>query len=408
MIFPDLIKQYASLNRNEIYTLLNNLNISKDIFNNYEDVKNLLGTIENKRAIIKDVYTKYKNQHITSNQYSTQKDRMITLSNGESQTTRAYTLKLTSEQTSKIYSNIVKELNYKPLSNITIQEFPEVTFTIYVFEKKTSRIVIEYGNKNVRIDFYNNELNIQYTNVIEDKMETTTVEIKNENGQTVIDIINQDQNNQQNNYKLKFGTEKNENNTKLNTIFSVQNSNIKALEIDVQQNIELSDEIIIDKKLSEQLNVNLTTLENYRLVSAVSSLLKIIDSRLNSVNREANSEIITKWLAKNGEIENNCEELSEKIKNDFNNQLLPYKGEDISKEIIYNMLDVVGRNMSDYAVYSGDNIKIFLEQGTQNSGKAEELKNLIKKVNSSYNINFQYNSDGKISVILMEKYIKRR
>ena len=142
------------------------------------------------------------------------------------------------------------------------------------------------------------------------------------------------------------------------------------------------------------------------MYKAINSLLNKLNSQLTEKNQNANSEILNNIINSIQKYIVEYSKIKEQEKNQFNNHLLLYRGENIEKNVIYNMLDYVGNNMSDYQLY-GDNIKIIIKEGTKNTQKAEELKQKVDSVNENYNISFQYDSEGKISVILMKKNTTR-
>ena len=182
---------------------------------------------------------------------------------------------------------------------------------------------------------------------------------------------------------------------------NIKNDYIKDISIVVNQSVETSNSKIegIQKTFENQSNINISALQNGNRSIVLNGLLKRIDSVLRSKNNQLNSEILNLWLNYNKKLEDIFEGIKEKKKKEFNNLFLIYKGEDVEKEIIYNLLDLAGRNMKKYDTIGEDSYKIFLSEGTQNSNFAEEMKSAIEKSDKKFNIDFGFDSDGKINII---------
>ena len=182
---------------------------------------------------------------------------------------------------------------------------------------------------------------------------------------------------------------------------NIKNDYIKDISIVVNQSVETSNSKIegIQKTFENQSNINISALQNGNRSIVLNGLLKRIDLVLRSKNNQLNSEILNLWLNYNKKLEDTFQGIKEKKKNEFNNLFLIYKGEDVEKEIIYNLLDLAGRNMKKYEKIGEDSYKVFLSEGTQNSNLAEEMKSVIENSDKKFNIDFGFDSDGKINLI---------
>ena len=100
------------------------------------------------------------------------------------------------------------------------------------------------------------------------------------------------------------------------------------------------------------------------------------------------------------------QEIREKQKRDFNNQFLPYEGQKVEKEVIYNLLELVGRNIGKYVTTGEDKYRIFISEGNNDVKLVEELKEKINKSDKDFSVKFEYNSEGKINVIRIQGYEK--
>ena len=309
-----------------------------------------------------------------------------------------------SEQTKKLYIEILKEINNQKLIdeiNETRREFAETQITIYVLDDKTSRVVVQYENREIRMDLYDNELNVKYSNLTQAELQTIDLSLKIDEHKKYI----QYQDSKNNKIKMEFGQTQDINNSNANIMFNIQNQYINELEIELEQKLEVSNSIIeIQKKFENEENVNLDNLDTNTLNSALNSLLQRIDAKIVTENNEINSEILNMWLEKNKYLESKYQGVKERSIQDFNNLFLSYKGQNVEKNIIYNMLDVVEKNILKYEVPEEDKIIIYLKQEVTNTEMTQELKKIVEESDENFNINFQYDAEGKVNVVLMEKY----
>ena len=77
----------------------------------------------------------------------------------------------------------------------------------------------------------------------------------------------------------------------------------------------------------------------------------------------------------------------------------------IVKNIVFNMLDEAGKNMSNYQIVGGNQIKIYIEEGKQNKDLAEEIKSKLsveEVATMAFNIRIKYDSKAKVNEIIIE------
>lgn len=398
LLFSDVLKNSISVDYNNIDEVLSKMNIEKEQIEKYKIIETL-GTFEEKKAIIENEITKFV-QNSNKNQFSLQKEKIITLTNAQSVTSNVYSLKLNDEQVKRLYINTLKEMGRQDLID-SEKKYSELALSLYVSENKLVRVTYEYENKNIIADIFENEINIKYTKKTEEQAQNIDINIKNENGNKTITY-----NDQYNIAKIELTTNQLDKTSTENIKVDFQNEQIKNLKIQLEQNIEIVESVNIEKKIKDQADVSLNSLDTSTLYKAINSLLNKLNSQLTEKNQNANSEILNNIINSIQKYIVEYSKIKEQEKNQFNNHLLLYRGENIEKNVIYNMLDYVGNNMSDYQLY-GDNIKIIIKEGIKNTQKAEELKQKVDSVNENYNISFQYDSEGKISVILMKKNTTR-
>ena len=191
LLFSDVVNQFVAADITDFNEFLNKIGIDISEIKKYK-VSEVWDIVSNKKEnILKICEDNIKD--IGKDQYSIQKNKEITLDNGESQITTAYVLTLTSEQTSKLALDILRELNETDLINQinnSKKEFTQTIITINVLNKKTSRIVIETENRELRIDFYDTGLNIKYNNITTENIDSTIINIEKLDGKTYVKYQN--------------------------------------------------------------------------------------------------------------------------------------------------------------------------------------------------------------------------
>ena len=61
------------------------------------------------------------------------------------------------------------------------------------------------------------------------------------------------------------------------------------------------------------------------------------------------------------------------------------------------------RNISKYEVRGEQAVRIFIEQGNNNIEMTNEIKKIIDKSEKNFKVDFQYNSEGKLNIIIIER-----
>ena len=405
LLFSDVVNQFVAADITDFNEFLNKIGIDISEIKKYK-VPEVWNIVSNKKEnILKICEDNIKD--IGKDQYSIQKNKEITLDNGESQITTAYVLTLTSEQTSKLALDILRELNETDLINQinnSKKEFTQTIITINVLNKKTSRMVIETENRELRIDFYDTGLNIKYNNITTENIDSTTINIENIDEKKYIKYQNNTEN-----ITLVFENNIDGTNANANVQLSLKNAKIQGLEMNLQQKIETSNSILeIEKNFTDENNINISNLNTTSLSSALNSLLNLIDNKLITVNNQIYSEVINNWLEQNKKLENIYYGAKENEKQKFNNLFMGYKGENVDKNILYNLLDLVSRNILKYEVRGDQAVRIFIEEGKNNTEMTNKIKEFVEKSDKSFKVDFQYNAEGKLNIIIIEKNEEKR
>ena len=406
ILFSNVVKQFISANINDLTDVLDIFGIDKTIVEKY-DLLEILDIIINKKQSIENTCITYI-KNVKENRFNKKKNVKFSLNNGEDKTGNEYTLTLYKDETKALYLEILKELGkQKEINEIneTKRQFSETQISIFVVDNKTIRITGEIENKQVKIDFIDNELDIKYNDINTEEIKTFKIGIKKEEQNTSIKYS--DSYNNIINLEYSLGEEISTKNAKISVDF--QNDYIKQSNVALAQDIEISNSKIdgISKNFENQLNVNISNLKLTDKNIALNGLLKRIDSLLIKKNNQFNSELINAWINYNSVVEEKYEGLKEKQKRIFNNQFLSYKGQDVEKQLIYNLLELAGRNMKEYKTVGEDSFNIFITEGIQNTKDIEELKTQIEKSDKKFNIDFGYDSEGKINLIKIQGYDER-
>ena len=104
-------------------------------------------------------------------------------------------------------------------------------------------------------------------------------------------------------------------------------------------------------------------------------------------------------------MENKYQGLKQKKIKDFNNKFLTYQGNDVDKNILYNLIDLAGKNMQSYQVNGENKIIIYIEEGKDNTDMAKEIKKNIEEMEyDNFSVSIEYDSKGKINRIIIENY----
>lgn len=402
ILFSDLVQQFVNVDASNADDLLNNLELNLDDYKKY-DYRNEFNIIADKKEEIEDLFVEYI-KDINKEQYSAQSGKMITLSNGESIMTQSYTLTLTGSQSKRLITQILERLDYSNLiDEITAEneEFPELTIVAYVLDGNTYRITCELGNYDVKLDLMENVLNIEYNKVENDENKTYTYDFERAENKITLKYTDYEDNN----IDLDVTINKNDNNYNGELNFSINTPNIKGVTINVVQKIQAADAVEIPKNFASQKTVVLNNLDTETLDSALYELLKKIDNEILGVQQNISSELLNLLLEQTDSLENKYQGLKQKKIKDFNNKFLTYQGNDVDKNILYNLIDLAGKNMQSYQVNGENKIIIYIEEGKDNTDMAKEIKKNIEEMEyDNFSVSIEYDSKGKINRIIIENY----
>lgn len=400
ILFSNVVKKYVSADIEKIEDFLEILGIDKNILQKYDIYELWI----NKKQALESICANYF-KSLDSNKFKKKNNVSVTLNSGEEKNANSYTLKLSKDETRQLAIDILKELGEQQIINeinSTKRQFSETEIVIYEAEKSPIRMTVEVENKQIRMDFKENGLNIKYNDITTEEIKTYNIDLKKE--ETEITIEYNDSYNNKINLKYRLNEDVSRKNAKIEV--SIQNDYIKGINFTVNKELELSNTEIegISKSFETNANINVSRLKVTEKNTALNDLLKRIDSVITNRNNQINSEVLNIWIDTNKKLEKQYQGVTEQQKRLFNNQFLAYRGKNVKKEIILNLLELVGRNMKSYDVVGEDSFNIVISEGMQNNTAMEEIKKKVEQSRKKFDIDFEYDSSGKVNLMKIIGY----
>lgn len=405
LLFTDVVKQFLSIDTEKAEDFLKyigyNGNLTLD-----SKIKKIWDISKDKKEDIKNIVIKTVKQ-IDSKSIIKSKASQITLNNGEEKIVSSYSVVLSKDEVKEILLDIFDLFdNQEGITLINKNEIiiPEATINLYIENNSLLRIETEIDNNQIYLDFFENELNFKYRAISNESIDTYYFDIKKQDE----DIYMRYEDSNRNNINLKYRINKEANNLNSKIQISYKNDFIKEINFNVEQILEISDNTIegIEKKYENIDSFNLSELKENEKNSALIGLLKKIDTLISNKNNQFNSQILNIILQGNKKMQTQIQNRKESLKKNFNNQFLPYQGQNIEKEVIYNLLDLAGRNMEKYLITGEDKYRIYIAEEKKNVKLAEELKEKIEKSDKDFSISFEYDSEGRVNVIRIQGFKK--
>ncbi len=405
LLFTDVVKQFLSIDTEKAEDFLKyigyNGNLTLD-----SKIKKIWDISKDKKEDIKNIVIKTVKQ-IDSKSIIKSKASQITLNNGEEKIVSSYSVVLSKDEVKEILLDIFDLFdNQEGITLINKNEIiiPEATINLYIENNSLLRIETEIDNNQIYLDFFENELNFKYRAISNESIDTYYFDIKKQDE----DIYMRYEDSNRNNINLKYRINKEANNLNSKIQISYKNDFIKEINFNVEQILEISDNTIegIEKKYENIDSFNLSELKENEKNSALIGLLKKIDTLISNKNNQFNSQILNIILQGNKKMQTQIQNRKESLKKNFNNQFLPYQGQNIEKEVIYNLLDLAGRNMEKYLITGEDKYRIYIAEEKKNVKLAEELKEKIEKSDKDFSISFEYDAEGRVNVIRIQGFKK--
>jgi len=403
ILFSDVVKKFVSVDFEKLEELFETIGLDKGILQKYDSYK-VYELLINKKQALENICANYI-KSIDDSKFKKKKNIQVTLNSGEEKNANSYTLKLSKDETRQLAIDILKELGEQQIINeinSTKRQFSETEIVIYEVEKKAIRMTVEVENKQIRIDFKENGANIKYNDITTEEIKTYNIDLKREEAETEIEYS--DSYNNKINLKYSLSEDVSRKNAQIKV--GIQNANVKGINFAVTKELELSNTEIegILKSFETDANINVSKLKVTDRNTALNDLLKRIDSAIINKNNQINSEVLNICVSFNKGLEKQYNGVTEQQKKLFNNQFLAYKGKDVKKAIIFNLLELVGRNMDRYEVVGEDSFNIVISEGKQNNTAMEEIKKKVEQSGKKFDIDFEYDSSGKVNLMKIIGY----
>ena len=447
----NLVDQFVSVENATVSYFVSSMGYNGEYFSEKMkkvDISGLFDFSKEEIQQLTDTYRELIFSDISKDNYSSKSNALITLNNGESVTTKAYTLTITKNEYDRIYKKVlnyaiedpiilgklekidakIQEVGFiqpegKSLKEMFIAKLKEISsgleyqgtdrreisFTVNEKDGTTVRTAIEAETTKVLIDLDETNGKTVSLKIIEqtDEGEDTKVYTigKVDNKQETARILAY--NDSKKNLEVKINTINKDNQIAVTTNLDYNSDEIANFSTESNTEIVFGTNEAIPMYFKENNNILLNDYEGPRILSILNSLKHRVISSLEESQSKINSKLLNNIIVdidarekKLAEEEENDEELKKKR---FNNQFILYGGEKIEYEEIQKMLKIVSNNMSDYKVITGNQIRIFIEEGTKNAEKAEEIATAIQEEHK-YNVDMKYSEDGYIRAIDISVY----
>lgn len=431
----DVVKQFIAIKDENLSGFMQNMGIDSNVSVNKLDLVDITECFEfseeENKKLLKTYYSLFF-QNLKNSNYSSQGNKMITLSNGTSVTTKAYTLTLNQNEKDNLekrvlnqlsqdqiilakldlLDNKIKEMGFEEVSikqtfleaiteKLDSYEYTgqnEVTYkaTVYVLKGQTVRTTIEYNDKKIVLDVNGSNINLKYNTIENDQEIVKTYDIttsSGENDQEMVVIYSNG--NEQYNITRKTKTD----GVDINLVCNSQEKQV--LNLSINKNTKFTNE-----EFQIQDEDKVVILNDYTPSEAL-GLIKNLNNRmnehLNKVQEKVNSSGIKQYMEIVNNFISSIEQKQQVNQNTeitrFNSQFELYKGEEVKVENVLELLKVGCQNMKEYKV-NGNQIRLYLENGTDKTDKLEEIKSRIN-TKWTYIVSLGYDDVGCIQTVTL-------
>lgn len=448
----NLVQQFVSVENATLSYFVSSMGYDGKYFSeklNGVDISGLLDFSNEEIEQLSNTYANVIFSDISKNNYSSNSN-IITLSNKDSITTNSYTLTLTKNDIDRIYKRVlnqavndqillgkinkidakIEEAGFvipegeslqeifvstlqKKINEIEYQgeDTTRISFTVYVSKGITVRTEIKTENKEFIFDLDNKTgktITLRTTELTDQGSETkiySLAKVDNEQGRSRIITYKDDTQN----LEMGINTIKKEGQIDIVTGLDYNNDKITNLNFQSNTNITFGATEAIPVNFGEDNNILLNNYEGERISSILDNLKKRTIISLENSQSIINTKLLNNILVfiddiekqKQEEIQNNIELQKQR----FNNQFILYEGEQLEAQYIQKLLKAASRNMSDYKVITGTQIRLFIENGAENEEKANEIANIISD-RYKYNVKINYSEDGYVESVDILVYQK--
>lgn len=451
----NLVQQFVSIENSNLAYLISSMGYDGEYFSdkiNMVDLSSVLTFTDEEIETLKANYMQEIFKDIDKNAYSVTRNAIITLSNNKSITTTAYVLTVNQNELDKIYKRILNKAiddeiilgkieqisksiseagfieqegeslkeKYVSVLQKKIDELEytgenknEITFKVYQSKGKTVRTEIASDINKITIDL----IDVDFGKNITLKIENYTDEGSDINYYSTIKEI--EDNTVRRSLSYSIGETKSldlsleytidEEKIVIGTEANFSNENISNIGLDTNATLSIGDSKTIPNVFGEESKIPNIVLNNYdgeQVIQILNSLknrqVKSLEEKQANINTKMLNNILL-WLdEKQKESEEKQQNDEETKKRRFNNKFELYAGKDLDYEHVKRLLNTLSSNMADYEIVRNQ-IKIKIENGTENLQKAEEISNAITDKHT-YNVEMGYSEDGYVNEITISVY----
>lgn len=448
----NLVKQFVSVENATLSYFVSSMGYDGKYFSerlNGVDISGMLDFTNEEIGQLSNTYANIIFSDINKKNYSSNSN-IITLSNKDSVTTNSYTLTLTKNDIDKIYKRVlnqalndqillgkiekidakIKEAGFvepegKSLKELYISALQEkvneieyqgedtrkISFTVYVSKGITVRTVIKTETSEFTLDLDNKKgktLNLKVVKLTDQGNEIKTYSVGKENSeQGRTRTITYDDDIQS--FDININILEQESKIGITTDLNYNSDKITKLNFQSNTDITLSANEAIPVNFDENNNILLNNYEGEVITSILDNLKNRTIKSLENSQTTINTKLLNNILRfidemekqRQDEIRNNIELQKQR----FNNQFILYEGEQVEAQYIQKLIKAASKNMSDYQVISGKQIRLFIENGKENEAKANEIANVISD-RYKYNVTINYSQEGYVESVDISVYQK--
>ena len=192
-----------------------------------------------------------------------------------------------------------------------------------------------------------------------------------------------------------------------NITLNYSNEKITNLNVVADINTEITNTQTIPETFNENNNILINNYEGNNIIAIFENLKERFIASLEESQANINTKMLNNillWIDEREqesllEDQNNAEMQKQR----FNNQFILYEGENLNYEHVQRLINVVGKNMSNYEVLDGNKIKIYIAKDSQNEQLASQIANVIIE-DYTYNVTINYREDGWVDSIDISVY----
>lgn len=442
----NLVQQFVSVENESLSYFISSMGYEGQYFSETMKAVDISGLFDFSDEEIESLTNTYVNiifSDINKDNYSSKRNALITLNNGESVTTNSYTLTITKNEFDKIYKRVlnqavndqiilsklekidakIKEAGFVESEGESVKEHyistlqdisdnieyegtdtRKITFTVYELKGITVRTLIRTETNEYIIDLDSNNgktISLKISKLTDEGTETTIYSLgksDNESGNTRT-VTYKDS---KQNLKISMNTVQQESQIKINTNIDYDSDEIAKLNVQADTNILLSTKESIPISFDDNNNILLNNYDGDRITSILNSLKNRAIASLENSQSIINTKLLNNIILFIDEREQKMAEEEqnniESRKERFNNQFILYEGTDVEYEYVQKLLKTASKNMSDYKVVSGNQIRISIEKGTENEEKANEILSAISE-DYTYDVAINYSGEGYVEFV---------